>query len=135
MKAGRYALLHPEALLTVSQPEAHNREETTAEGLCVARGCYMCLMNRDSAVTPRPTTRLTMVHEIRTPSAMDTIDLRRLMPNTQAASAPVQAPVTGRGIATKTIRPQYPYFSTLACTFARVRSTTWSNRERYQPRR
>jgi hypothetical protein len=58
-------------------------------------------MKSDKAVTPRPTTRLTMTQEIRTPRAIESIDLRRLMPNTQAASVPVQAPVTGRGMATK----------------------------------
>lgn len=63
---------------------------------------------------------VTTVPEIRMPAVMAGREYRRRMPKTNAAAQPVQAPVTGRGIATKGINAIAPYFSYLASIFLRV---------------
>jgi len=42
------------------------------------------------------------------------------MPKINAAAEPVQAPVTGRGIATKNNKNRAPYFSNFSSVFRRV---------------
>jgi hypothetical protein len=42
------------------------------------------------------------------------------MPKINAAADPVQAPVTGRGIATKNNKNKAPYFSNFSSVFRRV---------------
>ncbi len=65
--------------------------------------------------------KLTIIPAIRTPIKIDQIDLLKDSPKIQAASAPVQAPVLGRGMATNIISPNTPYLFILVSVFFLVR--------------
>jgi hypothetical protein len=75
------------------------------------------------------TTKLTIIPAIKTPISIAKNE--RLMRNSNklAATVPVQAPVTGRGIATKRTSPQKPHFSTSPDFF----STRLNQREKKLP--
>ena len=55
-----------------------------------------------------------MTPAIRTPSSTETIAVLNLIPTVAAASDPVQAPVSGRGMATNRQSPQNEHFSIFA---------------------
>ena len=74
---------------------------------------------------------LTINPAIKTPATIAKKPLRFSIPKTQAAKLPVYAPVTGRGIITKTINPQKPHFSIFSPTFPRVLTTIFSNKFTY----
>lgn len=57
---------------------------------------------------------VTTAPAIITPSAMHSMAQRLRMPKINAATVPVHAPVTGSGIATKSVSPIASYFSTTA---------------------
>ena len=65
-----------------------------------------------------------------TPAKMEGRAFRSGMSKKAAASAPVQAPVPGRGTATKSMSPRYLYFVTFRpfrWALASSRSTRWSS--------
>ena len=62
--------------------------------------------------------RVTTTPAIKTPSKADKNAFQGFIPITAATSEPVQAPVTGRGIAINKQRPQNEYFSIFALFFS-----------------
>ena len=56
--------------------------------------------------------RVTMIPAIIIPAIIEGIAYLKWIPNMKAATQPVQAPVTGKGIATNAVSPKASYFST-----------------------
>jgi hypothetical protein len=74
-------------------------------------------MKRSKASIPARTIPDTMRPDMVTPAKTASIVLLRLRPRIQAPRVPVQAPVIGSGMPTKTATPQKPKRSTLAHDF------------------
>ena len=67
-----------------------------------------------------------MMDAMQSPASIAKKDFFFGSPNTNAASVPVHAPVTGRGIATKSVNAHGPYFCTFVSSFLLVLSKSLS---------
>ena len=65
-------------------------------------------------------TAVTIIPAINMPAAIAGNEFLNFIPNTKAAAHHVHAPVTGRGMATKSVRASSPYFSKFSVWFLRV---------------
>jgi hypothetical protein len=73
---------------------------------------------------PVTVTVVTTIPAIKTPETIASNACLNLTPKTNAAAQPDQAPVAGRGIATKIVSARSPYFSKLSVLFLRVRENS-----------
>lgn len=88
------------------------------------------LVKISATAHPRTVTQVTMAPAIRTPAIIDIKECLNFRPIRKARREPVQAPVIGSGIATKSTRPNRSYLSTISPRRLVMARNHWINLSR-----